>query len=151
MATPVRFETLLSDVQTKVLRKKILRPSWRLLIGLLVMVDAIRTLFQGTRPIDWIIFVVEFLVLCLIGWEFYWNFKDRYAARKDERDMKVKLGSLTPEERGGLDVILKGGQPQVHIAIALTNKIYGLVIRMPHGLEIASDHRAFITRWLGKI
>ena len=129
-------------------RKKICNPYSRLLIVLLVMGDAVRRLFEGTRPIDWIILVVDSLVLLLIAWEFYWTLQNRYASRKYERGLETKLASLSPEERDGLRDILKGGQPPLHVATALASKIYGLVIRQSNGLEVAPEHRAFVTHWL---
>jgi hypothetical protein len=117
---------------------------------LLTMGDAIRRMFTGSRPIDWIILAIEFLVLLIIAWEFYWHVQQRSEARRYEQDLKAKLDALTPEEREGLKALLKGGQPKLVVAISLTNKVYGLVLRMPHGLEIAPDSREFITRWLSK-
>jgi hypothetical protein len=86
----------------------------------------------------------------IIAWEFYWHVQQRSEARRYEQDLKAKLDALTPEEREGLKALLKGGQPKLVVAISLTNKVYGLVLRMPHGLEIAPDSREFITRWLSK-
>lgn len=131
-------------------RKKVFGSSSRLLIVLLVMVDAVWRMFEGTRPIDWIILAVDCLVLLIIAWEFYWTLRDRITTRKYEASLEGKLASLTSEERDGLQSILNGGQPKLHVATSLTNKVYGVVIRMPNGLEIATEHRAFITRWLNK-
>lgn len=114
------------------------------------MVDAVWRMFEGTRPIDWIILAVDCLVLLIIAWEFYWTLRDRITTRKYEASLEGKLASLTSEERDGLQSILNGGQPKLHVATSLTNKVYGVVIRMPNGLEIATEHRAFITRWLNK-
>jgi hypothetical protein len=131
-------------------RKKIFGPSSRLLIVLLTMVDAVRRVFEGTRPIDWIILAVEGLVLLVIAWEFYWTVTDRISARKYARGLEQKLTSLTAEERDGLQTILNGGQPKLQVGVSLTMKVYGVVIRAPIGLEIAPEHRAFVTRWLSK-
>jgi hypothetical protein len=140
----------LGNGETYGTRKKILSPTGRLLIMLLTMGDAIRRMFTGSRPIDWIILAIEFLVLLIIAWEFYWHVQQRSEARRYEQDLKAKLDALTPEEREGLKALLKGGQPKLVVAISLTNKVYGLVLRMPHGLEIAPDSREFITRWFSK-
>jgi hypothetical protein len=131
-------------------RKKIMRPSWRLLILLLVMVDATWRLFEGTRPIDWIILVVDCLVLLVIAWELYRTEKDRWASRKYQQRLEAQLAKLTDEERDGLKTILNGGQPKLHIKESLAQKIYGLVVRTPsdNRLEIPLEHRSFLTGWL---
>jgi hypothetical protein len=115
-------------------------------------------MLEGTRPVDVIMLVIEFLILFFIVWEFIWKVRDWCRARQDkkdyEHDMTERLTHLTPEEAGALKgLILRGIQPSEIVALAVMNKIYGILVRdFVLGWRIDTDHKDYMTRWAkGKV
>jgi hypothetical protein len=78
-------------------------PRWpasgRVLVVLLIMLDALRRILDGeTRPVDVLMLVIELLILLLILLEFAWKVVDWWREKREtkqrERDINVFLGSI---------------------------------------------------------
>jgi hypothetical protein len=126
------------------------------LITILIMCDAIRRMLEGTRPVDQLMLVIEFLILVFIVWEFGWKVKDWYQERRKtkeyEDEMVKKLSHLAPEEAEAMqDLILRGQQPPDQIALSTQQKIFPILAR-DHvlGWSIDRDHRDYMKRWAKK-
>ena len=60
--------------------------SFRLLVVLLVILDTLRLMLYGTRPVDQLMLIIEFLILVFIVWEFGWKVRDWAKARGEQKE-----------------------------------------------------------------
>jgi len=108
--------------------------------------------FKGTRPVDQLMLIIEFLILVFIVWEFGWKVKDWYQdkqrKRQREDEMTKKLSHLAPEKAEALrHLVLEGKQPPGDIAASLQAKLHPIVGRDFVGWFIDVEYRDYMQRW----
>lgn len=60
----------------------------------LIMLDTLRRIFEGTRPIDTIMLIIELLVLLLIAYEVWAGIQARRQERKRKKEVEKRVSAM---------------------------------------------------------
>jgi hypothetical protein len=107
-----------------------------------------------TRPVDWVMLVIEALILIFIVWEFVWKVKDWYSERLEgiryETEVNGYLSQLDQEEEQAVsELVLDGkGLPSSILQRMLAENSKRLLTRDNFlGWNIAPKYKNYVRRW----
>src|SRR5438128_1380103 len=81
----------------------------RLAVVLVLVLDTLRRMFSGTRPVDYVMLVIEFLVLFIILWEAVAHAVHRSRIRRRTKVLGPLLTAGQELQRKGPSAIRQGG------------------------------------------